>query len=171
MCESVRQLLRPRALQPGDLVVIASLSAPLLPEYEANVEHTERLFERMGFRVRREPLLQAGHSRWWSAAVPAQIAASWTPPCENPRSAPLSRTMAVNRLSGTWIWWISTRSCPSEADPGVQRHLVAAPGSLLADGSRRLVMVVVSVPRFVSVMLGAGGTALGRPSGVGQNNQ
>jgi muramoyltetrapeptide carboxypeptidase len=72
--ESVRQLLRPRALQPGDLVVIASLSAPLLPEYEANVEHTERLLERMGFRVRRAPLLQAGRSRWWSAADPVQIA-------------------------------------------------------------------------------------------------
>ncbi|MFE4693343.1 hypothetical protein ACFRH6_25275 [Streptomyces sp. NPDC056749] len=34
------QLLRPRALRPGDLVVIASLSGPLPAAYEPNVEQT-----------------------------------------------------------------------------------------------------------------------------------
>jgi muramoyltetrapeptide carboxypeptidase len=32
------------------------------------------VLERMGFRVRRAPLLEAGRHRWWSAARPAEIA-------------------------------------------------------------------------------------------------
>jgi muramoyltetrapeptide carboxypeptidase len=32
------------------------------------------VLERMGFRVRRAPLLEAGRHRWWSAATPAEIA-------------------------------------------------------------------------------------------------
>jgi muramoyltetrapeptide carboxypeptidase LdcA involved in peptidoglycan recycling len=68
-------LLRPRALRPGDLVVIASLSTPLAAAYEPNVERTVAVFERMGFRVRRAPLLEAGRHHWWSAATPAEIAA------------------------------------------------------------------------------------------------
>lgn len=67
------RLLRPRSLTPGDLIVIASLSGPLPAEYEANVDRTVALFERMGFRVRRAPLLEVGRSRWWSAATPAEI--------------------------------------------------------------------------------------------------
>ncbi|MEV5531946.1 S66 peptidase family protein [Streptomyces prunicolor] len=69
------QLLRPRALRPGDLVVIAALSGPLPTAYEPNVQRTVELFERMGFRVRRAPLLEAGRHHWWSAATPAEIAA------------------------------------------------------------------------------------------------
>jgi muramoyltetrapeptide carboxypeptidase len=71
------QLLRPRALRPGDLVVIASLSGPLLAAYEPNVEQAVAVLERMGFRVRRAPLLEAGRRRWWSAATPAEIAAEF----------------------------------------------------------------------------------------------
>jgi len=68
------RLLRPRALTPGDLVVIASLSGPLPAAYEPNVEQTVVVLERMGFRVRRAPLLEVGRQRWWSAATPAEIA-------------------------------------------------------------------------------------------------
>jgi muramoyltetrapeptide carboxypeptidase len=68
-------LLRPRALRTGDLVVIAALSGPLPAAYEPNVEQTVVVLERMGFRVRRAPLLEAGRHRWWSAATPAEIAA------------------------------------------------------------------------------------------------
>ncbi|WP_435652186.1 S66 peptidase family protein [Kitasatospora purpeofusca] len=68
------QLLRPRALKRGDLVVVASLSGPLPAAYEPNVERTVAVFERMGFRVRRAPLLEAGRHHWWSAATPAEIA-------------------------------------------------------------------------------------------------
>jgi muramoyltetrapeptide carboxypeptidase len=69
------QLLLPRALRPGDLVVIAALSGPLPAQYERNVDQAVVVLERMGFRVRRAPLLQVGRGRWWSAAAPAQIAA------------------------------------------------------------------------------------------------
>ncbi|MFI6697499.1 LD-carboxypeptidase [Streptomyces sp. NPDC050509] len=68
------QLLRPRALQPGDLVVVASLSGPLHAAYEPDLEQAVVVLERMGFRVRRAPLLEAGRHRWWSAATPAAIA-------------------------------------------------------------------------------------------------
>jgi muramoyltetrapeptide carboxypeptidase len=68
-------LLRPRALRAGDLVVIAALSGPLPELYEPNVGRTEALLERMGFRVRRAPLLEAGRHRWWSAGTPGEIAA------------------------------------------------------------------------------------------------
>ncbi|GAA2709917.1 S66 peptidase family protein [Actinoplanes palleronii] len=69
------QLLRPRALRPGDLVVIASLSGPLPAMYEPHVEQTVAVLKRWGFRVRRAPLLDVGRQRWWSAATPAEIAA------------------------------------------------------------------------------------------------
>jgi muramoyltetrapeptide carboxypeptidase len=68
------ELLQPRALKPGDLVVIAALSGPLPAEYEPNVERTVVVLERMGFRVRRAPLLEVGRQRWWSAATPTEIA-------------------------------------------------------------------------------------------------
>ncbi|MFI9387352.1 LD-carboxypeptidase [Kutzneria sp. NPDC052558] len=67
------QLLRPRALKPGDLVVIASLSGPLHAEYEPDLDEAMAVLARMGFRVRRAPLLEAGRSHWWSAATPAEI--------------------------------------------------------------------------------------------------
>ncbi|MGF1424924.1 S66 peptidase family protein [Kitasatospora sp. LaBMicrA B282] len=67
-------LLRPRALRPGDLVVIAALSGPLPPAHEPHVERAVVVLERMGFRVRRAPLLEAGRCHWWSAATPAEIA-------------------------------------------------------------------------------------------------
>ncbi|MFB9238299.1 LD-carboxypeptidase [Plantactinospora siamensis] len=67
--------LRPRALRPGDLVVIAALSGPLHAAYEPDLERAVVVLQGMGFRVRRAPLLQAGRRRWWSAATPGEIAA------------------------------------------------------------------------------------------------
>ncbi|QEU89945.1 S66 peptidase family protein [Streptomyces kanamyceticus] len=69
--------LRPRALAPGDLVVIASLSGPLDIERVPDLEQSEAVLERMGFRVRRAPLLEAGRQHWWSAAPSAEIAAEF----------------------------------------------------------------------------------------------
>ncbi|WP_338697576.1 LD-carboxypeptidase [Streptomyces sp. Q6] len=71
------QLLRPRALLPGDLVVVAALSGPLHPQYEPDLRLAVAELERMGFRVRLAPLLEAGRSRWWSAARPDEIAAEF----------------------------------------------------------------------------------------------
>ncbi len=64
-------------MRPGDLVVIASLSGPLYAVYEPYLEQAVVVLERMGFRVRRAPLLQAGRRHWWSAATPAEIAAEF----------------------------------------------------------------------------------------------
>jgi muramoyltetrapeptide carboxypeptidase len=69
------ELLRPRALAPGDLIVIASLSGPLHAAYEPDLQQAVGVLERMGFRVRRAPLLKAGRHHWWSAARPEEIAA------------------------------------------------------------------------------------------------
>ncbi|MCX5265703.1 LD-carboxypeptidase [Streptomyces sp. NBC_00199] len=68
------QPLRPRALRPGDLVVVASLSGPLHAVDEPALEQAVVVLERMGFRVRRAPLLAGRRQRWWSAARPAEIA-------------------------------------------------------------------------------------------------
>ncbi|MFC3456040.1 S66 peptidase family protein [Amycolatopsis speibonae] len=68
-------LLRPRALTPGDLVVIASLSGPLHAEYVPGLERAVTVLEGLGFRVRLAPLLEAGRHHWWSAARPEEIAA------------------------------------------------------------------------------------------------
>jgi muramoyltetrapeptide carboxypeptidase len=42
--------------------------------YEPDLEQAVVVLERMGFRVRRAPLLEAGRHRWWSAARPVEIA-------------------------------------------------------------------------------------------------
>ncbi|MFF9041168.1 LD-carboxypeptidase [Streptomyces sp. NPDC014892] len=68
------QLLRPRALKPGDLVVVAALSGPLDAVHEPDLQQAVAVLEQMGFRVRRAPLLEAGRHRWWSAAAPTEIA-------------------------------------------------------------------------------------------------
>nr|WP_193474937.1 LD-carboxypeptidase [Streptomyces griseomycini] len=68
------QPLRPRALTPGDLVVIASLSGPLDVGHAPGLEQAVAVLERMGFRVRLAPLLETGRHHWWSAAQPADIA-------------------------------------------------------------------------------------------------
>ncbi len=69
------RLLLPRALAPGDLVVIAALSGPLDVRHRPDLERAVRVLEGMGFRVRLAPLLEAGQHHWWSAARPAEIAA------------------------------------------------------------------------------------------------
>lgn len=56
------QLLRPRALGPGDLVV-AALSGPLHARYAPGLQQAVAEFEGMGFRVRLAPLLGAGRHR------------------------------------------------------------------------------------------------------------
>ncbi|MFF5565100.1 LD-carboxypeptidase [Streptomyces sp. NPDC012623] len=68
------QLLRPRALVPGELVVVAALSGPLDARYAPDLERAVAEIERMGFRVRLAPLLEAGRHHWWSAARPDEIA-------------------------------------------------------------------------------------------------
>ncbi len=67
-------LLRPRALRPGDLVVVTALSGPLEPGEEPLLARGVKIIERMGFRVRVSPLVSTERRRWWAAATPHQIA-------------------------------------------------------------------------------------------------
>ena len=54
--------------------MVAALSGPLHAAYEPDLDQAMVMLERMGFRVRRAPLLEAGRHHWWSAATPAEIA-------------------------------------------------------------------------------------------------
>ncbi|MEV7394083.1 MULTISPECIES: S66 peptidase family protein [unclassified Streptomyces] len=55
-------------------MVVAALSGPLDAGYAPDLERAVAEIERMGFRVRLAPLLEAGRHRWWSAARPDEIA-------------------------------------------------------------------------------------------------
>ncbi|WP_343244869.1 LD-carboxypeptidase [Streptomyces sp. SID14478] len=54
--------------------MIASLSGPLHAVYEPDLARAVVVLERMGFRVRRAPLLEVGRHHWWGAATPEEIA-------------------------------------------------------------------------------------------------
>ncbi|GCD97356.1 S66 peptidase family protein [Embleya hyalina] len=77
MTRAMPPLLRPPALVTGDLVVIASLSGPLDEEHVPGLRQAVVVLERMGFRVRCAPLLEAGRRHWWSSAPVAEIAAEF----------------------------------------------------------------------------------------------
>jgi muramoyltetrapeptide carboxypeptidase len=71
-----RDIVRPKALRPGDTVAVAPLSSQLetddeLELYRRAVEEIEGL----GFRVRPSPLLGVEHTWWWAAGRPREVAA------------------------------------------------------------------------------------------------
>ncbi|WP_221348233.1 S66 peptidase family protein [Streptomyces beigongshangae] len=66
---------RPRALRPGDLVVVAAPSGRLEPGEEPLLARGVAILERMGFRVRVSPTVDAAKGRWWAAGTPAEQAA------------------------------------------------------------------------------------------------
>ncbi|MGW3018904.1 S66 peptidase family protein [Streptomyces longwoodensis] len=67
-------VLRPRALLPGDLVVVTALSGQLEPGEEPLLARGVAILERMGFRVRVSPLVDPARPRWWAAGTPAEQA-------------------------------------------------------------------------------------------------
>jgi muramoyltetrapeptide carboxypeptidase len=67
-------ILRPRALRPGDLVVVTALSRGLDPGEEPLLARGVKTIERMGFRVRVSPQLAVDRRRWWAAATPKDMA-------------------------------------------------------------------------------------------------
>jgi muramoyltetrapeptide carboxypeptidase len=71
----VSVILRPRALAPGDLVAVAGLSGPLDATDEPYLARGVAMLERMGFRVRVTPLVDAARRRWWAAGSPTEQAA------------------------------------------------------------------------------------------------
>ena len=70
----VLRLIRPKALLPGDTVVIAALSSGLetdvLEKYARGIAEVEAL----GFRVQAAPLVDVEQSWWWAAARPDEVA-------------------------------------------------------------------------------------------------
>lgn len=68
-------ILRPRALRPGDLVVVAAPSGRLEPGEEPLLARGVAVLERMGFRVRVGPTVDTARGRWWAAGTPREQAA------------------------------------------------------------------------------------------------
>ncbi|MFF2349450.1 LD-carboxypeptidase [Kitasatospora sp. NPDC058115] len=63
-------VLRPRALAPGDLVAVAAPAGPLEADAVPLLERGVATLTAMGFRVRRTPLTEPGRRRWWAADGP-----------------------------------------------------------------------------------------------------
>ncbi|MFJ6138286.1 LD-carboxypeptidase [Kitasatospora sp. NPDC092286] len=67
-------LLRPRALAPGDLVAVAAPAGPLEAEAVPLLDRGVATLEAMGFRVRRSTLTAVDRRRWWASAPPVEQA-------------------------------------------------------------------------------------------------
>ncbi|MFJ8435236.1 LD-carboxypeptidase [Kitasatospora sp. NPDC094019] len=67
-------VLRPRALAPGDVVAVAAPAGPLEHDAVRLLERGVATLTAMGFRVRRAPLTEPGRRRWWAAGTPAEQA-------------------------------------------------------------------------------------------------
>lgn len=67
--------LRPRRLQPGDTVVIAAPSGPVLPGERGELDAAVETIKEMGFAPRLSPLVERGSTRFWRAGTPAEQAA------------------------------------------------------------------------------------------------
>jgi len=72
---TVAEVLRGRAVRPGDTVTVAALSGGLdedeAPLFERGIEAVRQL----GFEVRVGPSVELDRHRWWTAAAPEETAA------------------------------------------------------------------------------------------------
>ena len=66
-------ILRPKALQPGDIVSVAALSSPLETAELEMYERAIATLESLGFRVRPAPLVDVAKVWWWAAAPPVDV--------------------------------------------------------------------------------------------------
>lgn len=67
------EVIRPKALAPGDTVVVAALSSPLETEVLDMYARGVAALEAMGFRVRAAPLTDVAKAWWWGPARPADV--------------------------------------------------------------------------------------------------
>jgi muramoyltetrapeptide carboxypeptidase len=67
-------ILRPKALQAGDLVAVVAPSSGLDKEEAPLLERGSEALEGMGFVVRVSPLVDLDRRWWWAAAPPAEVA-------------------------------------------------------------------------------------------------
>jgi muramoyltetrapeptide carboxypeptidase len=68
------EVLRPKALQAGDLVAVAALSGGLEQGEASLFARGVEAIEKMGFPVGVSPLIHLERRWWWAAATPAEIA-------------------------------------------------------------------------------------------------
>ncbi|WP_030608013.1 S66 peptidase family protein [Streptomyces sclerotialus] len=67
-------ILRPRALRPGDLVVVTAPSGQLEPGEEPLLARGVAILERMGFRVQVSAMVNPARNRWWASGTPQEQA-------------------------------------------------------------------------------------------------
>ena len=67
------ELLRPPALQTGDLVAVAALSSGFEAEVHGMWDLGVAQLEAMGFRVGKAPLVEHESTWWWGPAEPAKV--------------------------------------------------------------------------------------------------
>ena len=68
------QIIRPRALAPGDTIAIAALSGGLETVDHEMYERVLAELTALGFRVQAAPLVDVEKVWWWAAARPEQVA-------------------------------------------------------------------------------------------------
>ena len=66
-------IIRPPALEPGDLIAVAALSGGHENEVIAEYDRGVAEIEAMGFRVRPSPFTDVSKAWWWGAARPADV--------------------------------------------------------------------------------------------------
>jgi muramoyltetrapeptide carboxypeptidase len=71
-------VVRPTALEPGDLIAVAALSSALDSESMEMYGRGVAEIEAMGFRVRPSPLTDVTKAYWWAAAPPEEVARELT---------------------------------------------------------------------------------------------
>ncbi len=74
MATPLTQIIRPRALAPGDTIAIAALSGGLETEELEMYERGVAELTSLGFRVRAAPLVDVEKIWWWAAARPEAVA-------------------------------------------------------------------------------------------------
>src|SRR5439155_27368302 len=70
---STPPIIRPPALRPGDLVVVAALSGQLEAGDRAMYDRGVAELEALAFRVRPAPLVDVDKVWWWGPARPAEV--------------------------------------------------------------------------------------------------
>jgi muramoyltetrapeptide carboxypeptidase len=71
-------IVRPPALQRGDLIRVAALSSGMEPELQEMYDRGTGELRAMGFRVEPAPLTASGSTWWWGPARPEIVAAELT---------------------------------------------------------------------------------------------
>jgi muramoyltetrapeptide carboxypeptidase len=78
-------ILRPKALQAGDLIEVAALSSGLEQDEISLLARGVEAIEEMGFTVRLSPLVDLERRWWWAAAPPDDVAEEFNRSLRDPQ--------------------------------------------------------------------------------------